>query len=59
MKNWRTFLVGMIGAAYTACLPLIQHGSFDIKTDYPSLIQAAGIAVFSYLVKDAKVSGKP
>jgi hypothetical protein len=40
-------------------LPLIQHGSFDIKTDYPSLIQAAGIAVFSYLVKDAKVSGKP
>lgn len=57
MKNWKTTIVGILGAIFTACLPLIQTGAFDIHKDWPSLIQAAGIALLGYLAKDFNVSG--
>ena len=59
MKNYRTFLAGLFGAIWVACLPLINNGNFDIHRDWKSIVTASGIALFGYLAKDAKVTGLP
>lgn len=59
MKNWRTFAAGCAGAIFTAIYPLLQTGTFDIHKDWGNLVGAAGIAFFSFLTKDAAVTGLP
>jgi hypothetical protein len=49
----------LIGAIATACWPLIETGSFDLHKDWMALVKAAGIAIFSMIVKDHNVSGTP
>ena len=53
MKNWRTTILGGIGAIIVAVSPIIVSGEVDTK----ALIGAAVIALFGYLAKDAGVSG--
>lgn len=55
MKNWRTTIIGCIGAAWLAIEPIITTGEID----YKKLAMAAGVAAFSFLVKDAHVTGLP
>lgn len=56
MKNWRTTLVGGLLALLLAIQPLIEAaGTGDI--DWKQLAVAGIVAVFSYLSKDAGVSG--
>lgn len=52
-KNWRTTLAGMIGAAVTVALPMVQGGTLDGKT----LAYAGGLAAVAWLAKDAGQSG--
>lgn len=59
MKSWRTFTVGLAGAIFTGVYPLLQTGKFDIHKDWGNLVAAAGIAFFSYVAKDAAVTGLP
>jgi len=53
MKNWRTTLVGAIGAVFIAVQPIIETGLIDWK----AVGIAALVALFSYLAKDAGVTG--
>lgn len=59
MKNWKTSLLGIAGAIFTACLPIIQNGTFDIHKDWPALVEAAGVAFFGFVAKDFNVTGTP
>ena len=56
-QSWRTAITAYAGAIFTACLPIIQTGHFNLKTDWPYLVGAAGAAIFGSVAKDAKVSG--
>jgi len=53
LTNWKTTLLGIIGAAGTVAWPLIQTGNVGIK----DIAIAVVIAVFGYLTKDAGVTG--
>jgi hypothetical protein len=53
MKNWKTTIVGVIGAAGLAVFQLISTGSLDPKT----LIIAAVVAGMGLLAKDHDVTG--
>jgi EamA domain-containing membrane protein RarD len=57
MKNrsWKTTIIGLIIAAGTVALPLIQTGTVDNK----SILIAIGFAILGYLSKDFDKSGKP
>ena len=57
--NWRTSMAGYAGAIFTAILPLLENGSFDIHKDWKNLVIASGIALFGRVSKDAVVSGLP
>lgn len=59
MKNWRTFIIGVGAAIFTAILPILQNGTFDIHKDWTNLVAAAGMAFFGFVAKDAKVTGLP
>lgn len=58
-QSWRTGLMGYAGAIFATLLPVIQTGKFNLKTDWPYLVGAAGSAIFGQVAKDAKVSGTP
>jgi hypothetical protein len=53
MRNWRTTIVGVLGAVYVAVQPIIQTGGVD----WPALGVAAFMAAIGYFAKDAGVSG--
>jgi len=53
MRNWKTSLIGAIGAVFTVIWPLVQTGSVDLK----DVISAGVLALLGYLAKDAGVSG--
>ena len=55
MKSWKTTLVGCLGAALNALIPLLKTGSIDAQT----LIMSAVIAIMGVLAKDFDVSGLP
>lgn len=57
--SWRTSLSAYAGAIFTAILPYLQDGTFNIHKDWKYLVIAAGIAIFGRQVKDAAVSGLP
>lgn len=54
MKNWKTTLIGAIGAIFTVVWPLIQTGGVEIK----DIGAAAVLALLGYLAKDAGVTGE-
>lgn len=57
MTNWRTTLLGLLGAIWIVAEPIMTNGDFEIERDWKKVVTAAGLAVFSYVVKDAKTSG--
>lgn len=52
MKNWKTTLIGLLGAAVQIALPLIQ-GGLDLK----QVASAVVIGLLGILAKDAGVTG--
>src|ERR1035437_830794 len=57
--SYRTAITGYATAIFTACLPYLQKGTFNIRTDWPYIAGAVGAAIFGHVSKDAAVSGKP
>ena len=53
MKNWKTTLIGSIGAVFTVVWPLFQTGGVELK----DIVSAGVLALLGYLAKDAGVSG--
>ena len=53
MKNWRSTLVGVIGAAAAVVQPLVMTGQVDKNT----LVLAATVAALGFLAKDAGQTG--
>ncbi len=53
MRNWKTTIVGLIGAIAIAIQPYLESGAFDTK----ALITAAVVAAFGVIAKDFNVSG--
>lgn len=53
MKNWRTTVVGIVGAVWIAAEPILQAGQIDWK----SLATAVVVAAIGFFAKDAGVSG--
>lgn len=51
-SNNITTILGIIGAIVAAIKPLYENGDIDLHRDWFVLLQAAGLAVFSYFVKD-------
>ena len=52
MKNWKTTVVGLLGAAVQIALPLIQ-GGLGVK----EIVTAVVIGLLGILAKDAGVTG--
>lgn len=53
MKNWKTTLAGMVGAATTVLLPLVAGGTVGSK----ELVSAAVLAALGWFAKDSNVTG--
>lgn len=53
MKNYKTTLVGLVGAIASVAYPLISKGSVDVG----EIIRAVVIAAVAFLAKDFDVSG--
>ena len=53
MKNWRTTVIGALGAAVTVAIQLVQTGAVEPTT----LAISVAMAFLGYLAKDAGVSG--
>ena len=53
MKNWKTTIVGVIGAMLNAAITLYQTGTIDAKT----VIISAALAGLGFLAKDLNVTG--
>ena len=55
--SWRTTVIGCGSAILWTISPIIQTGDFNLHRDYPILIKSSLLAAFSFVVKDAKVTG--
>ena len=53
MKNWKTTLAGVLGAAALVIFQLISQGNVDVKT----LIIAGAVAAMGAFAKDHDVTG--
>lgn len=53
MKNWKTTLLGLIGAIAQVVIPMSQTGTLTWK----EIVFAALTAAFGYFAKDFGVSG--
>jgi hypothetical protein len=53
-SNHITTILGVLGAIFAALKPYCDNGDFDFERDKYVLLQAAGLAVFSYFVADKK-----
>lgn len=53
MKNWKTTVVGAVGAAALALQSLFATGEVDAKT----ALTAAIVAILGFLAKDFNVTG--
>jgi len=53
MKNWKTTLIGAIGAVASVVLPLVQSGAVTVKDG----VIAGVMALLGFFAKDAGVSG--
>lgn len=54
-SSWRTTLIGYVGAALIAILPLLQSGE---SPGWRDLLIAAVVAVAGRFAKDAKATGE-
>lgn len=57
--SWRSTLLGYVVAIITVVYPITQKGTFNIKTDWPSMVIAVVAVLAGNTLKDAKVSGLP
>lgn len=57
MKNYKTTVLGLIGAIWLAIQPLIATGTFSLSRDWKNLVGAAIVAAMGFLVKDFNVTG--
>jgi hypothetical protein len=57
IANWRTSLIGAVGAVATLAWPIIQAGDFS-KLETKEFIQAAVILLIGFFAKDAPVTKK-
>jgi hypothetical protein len=57
MKNYKTTIVGLIGAIWVAIQPIISSGKFDFADDWKSLVGAAIVACLGFVAKDYDVTG--
>lgn len=57
MKNYKTTLIGVIGAIWLVIQPIISNGTFNFSTDWKSLVYASLTAAFGFFAKDFNVSG--
>jgi len=53
MKNWKTTILGLIGAIAVMVYPIIQTGKFE----WSSVGIAAFVAAMGYFAKDHDVTG--
>jgi hypothetical protein len=57
MKNWKTSLIGFLGAFWLVAQPIITNGDFDLQRDWKTLIGAAIATAFGLFAKDKNVTG--
>lgn len=57
MKNWRTSLIGFLGAFWLVAQPIIANGDFDLSRDWKTLVGAAIATAFGLSTKDKNVTG--
>lgn len=57
MKNYKSTLIGVIGSIWIAIQPFLTTQGFDISKDWKSLVGAAFVAGFGFVVKDFNVTG--
>lgn len=50
--NWKTTILGALGAIWVVAEPIVTNGDFDLSRDWKSLVFATIIAVFGYFAKD-------
>ncbi len=55
--NYKTTIIGVLGAIFIAIQPLFTAKGFDISTDWKSLVSAAIVAAFAFVAKDFDVTG--
>ncbi len=53
MMNWKTTVIGAVGAVLMVVIPMLQGGVFDWKT----LVPAAVTALLGWFAKDHNVTG--
>lgn len=57
LGNYKTTIIGLLGAVWVVIQPIINRGDFEISKDWTQLIYAGLIAGFGFLAKDYNVTG--
>jgi hypothetical protein len=57
LGNYKTTIIGLLGAVWVVVQPLISKGDFVFDRDWKQLIYAALVAGFGFLAKDYNVTG--
>lgn len=57
MANYKTTIIGLLGAIWIALQPFLTTQGFDISKDWKNLVGAAIVAAFGFLAKDFNVTG--
>ena len=57
MKNWKTTIIGLIGAIVIALQPIISGDGFSWKADGSKVIMAIVVAALGFVAKDYDVTG--
>lgn len=55
--NWKTTILGVLGAIWVVAEPIITNGDFELSRDWKSLVFATIIAGLGYFAKDKNVTG--
>lgn len=57
MKNWRTTMFGVLGAAMQGAMGAVQLGAGDNKAGWTNVALAGVWAALGYFAKDSAVTG--
>jgi hypothetical protein len=57
MKNWKTTLIGLLGAIAIALEPIISGQGFNWKDDGGKIFTAIVVAALGFVAKDHDVTG--